>query len=112
MLAKLEGLWSIKHIFAIAAVVLGVLLTSSITRAALPESPLSPVGSGFSYQGRLTESGSPANGQSDFDFGLYDASTGGGQVSSLVTVTNQLVSDGLFTVQLDFGLLAFQGEAR
>ena len=33
-----------------------------------------PVGTAFSYQGRLTDGSSPANGDYDFNFSLYDAS--------------------------------------
>src|SRR5438128_7627369 len=64
--------------------------------------PLSPVGSGFTYQGRLAVSSSPANGQYDLQFTLFDALSGGNQVGSPVTVISQTVNDGLFTVQLDF----------
>src|SRR5438309_422927 len=75
-------------------------------------SPLSPTGSGFTYQGRLTNSGNPANGQFDLTFSLWDASSGGTQVGSTVSMANRAVSDGLFTVSLDFGTGAFQGSAR
>src|SRR5689334_23280578 len=54
-----------------------------------PVSPLGSVGSGFTYQGRLNVSGSPANGQYDLVFTLYDALSGGTQVGSPVTVSNQ-----------------------
>src|SRR5262245_60634046 len=74
--------------------------------------PLAPVGSAFTYQGRLLESGNPANGSYDFRFGLHDAATGGNQLGGFVTLNGQTVADGLFTVQLDFGSSAFPGEAR
>jgi len=41
---------------------------------AAPGSPLAPAGSGFTYQGRLIVGGSPASGNFDFTFTLYDAS--------------------------------------
>lgn len=75
-------------------------------------SPLTPIGNGFSYQGSLLDGGNPANGQYDFTFRLFDAPLGGAQVSSPITLTSQPVSDGLFTVSLDFGSSAFQGDAR
>src|SRR4051812_37794639 len=78
----------------------------------LATSPLVPVGSGFSYQGRLTFNNSPATGGYDFLFKLYDALSGGAQVGSTLTTTNQTVTDGLFTVTLDFGSPAFYGEGR
>jgi hypothetical protein len=55
----------------------------------------------FTYQGRLTAGDQPASGTYDLVFALYDQGSGG---SALVTATvNQVpVSNGLFTVQLDF----------
>ena len=74
--------------------------------------PFAPVGSGFTYQGQLKNGGSPANGQFDFQFKLFDALSGGTQVGSALTVANQTVSGGLFTVTLDFGATVFIGDAR
>ena len=71
-----------------------------------------PVGTAFTYQGRLTDGGSPANGSYDFQFKLYDAASGGTQVGSTVTKEDVAVSDGLFTVELDFGTGVFTGDAR
>ncbi len=70
------------------------------------------LGTAFTYQGRLTDGGGPANGDYDFEFRLYDADSGVSQVGSTVTVGDVAVSDGLFTVQLDFGSSAFTGNAR
>src|SRR5262245_10605270 len=66
-------------------------------------SPLNTTGSGFTYQGRLTESGGPASGQYDLQFLLFDALLAGNQVAIPLTVFGQTVTDGLFTVKLDFG---------
>ncbi len=66
----------------------------------------------FTYQGRLTESGGPANGVYDLRFILYDAEAGGAQVGSTVSANDVTVVGGLFTVSLDFGALAFDGNAR
>src|SRR5688572_29756831 len=74
--------------------------------------PLSPVGRGISYQGQLKYEGSPANGQYDFAFTLYDAVEGGTQVGSPVNIDDQTVTEGVFKVSLDFGVGVFQGEAR
>lgn len=78
----------------------------------LSASPLVALGSGFQYQGRLTNGGTPANGLHDFTFKLFDASSGGNQVGTTITLTNRTVNNGLFTVSLDFGDNAFLGEAR
>ncbi len=66
----------------------------------------------FTYQGRLTDGGSPANGTYDLRFILYDAETGGSQVGSTVTREDVTVAGGLFSVELNFGAAAFQGDAR
>jgi hypothetical protein len=75
-------------------------------------SPESALGSSFTYHGRLTSAGSPANGSYDLRFTLYDASSGGVVSGGPLTNLGQAVSDGLFTVSLDFGQSAFQGSAR
>jgi hypothetical protein len=67
---------------------------------------------GFTYQGRLTDGDSLANGDYDFEFKLYDAASNGTQVGSTVTKEDVTVTDGLFTVQLDFGAEVFTGDAR
>jgi hypothetical protein len=66
----------------------------------------------FTYQGRLTDGGSPANGAYDLRFILYDAESGGAQVGATVTKDDVPVANGLFTVDLDFGANAFRGDAR
>jgi hypothetical protein len=71
-----------------------------------------PLGTVFTYQCRLRDSGAPANGVYDFRFILYDAASGGNQVGSEVYNDDISVSDGLFTVNLDFGGSVFTGEAR
>lgn len=69
-----------------------------------------PVGTAFTYQGRLLDGGNPVNDTCDFAFTLWDSLSMepiGTQSKTGVTVT-----DGLFTVELDFGGGAFQGDAR
>jgi len=69
-----------------------------------------PLGSVFSYQGVLQLGGSQVNSSADFKFTLKDSF--GNEVGSPVTVSNVTVEDGRFTVELDFGAGAFNGEAR
>lgn len=63
----------------------------------------------FTYQGRLTESSMPANGSYDFQFKLFDALTGGTQIGATSTQTNVTVTNGVFSLTLDFGAGAFPG---
>src|SRR5688500_9488014 len=72
---------------------------------------LTPVGDGFTYQGRLTTGGAPANGTHDLSFTLYDAETAGNQVAGPIAQSVMVVT-GVFTVTLDFGAAAFNGDAR
>lgn len=71
-----------------------------------------PLSTGFTYQGQLMQSGSPVNGTCDFRFSLWDAASLGTQIGSTQTILGVTVSNGLFTVQLDFGASAFSGDAR
>jgi hypothetical protein len=74
-------------------------------------SALAPVGTAFTYQGRLTDGGNPANGSYDLQFGLYDAASDGTLIGT-VTEEDVIVTDGLFTVKPDFGAGVFTGDAR
>jgi hypothetical protein len=71
-----------------------------------------PLSTGFIYQGRLNDGGSAANGTYDFEFKLYNAASSGSQVGSTITRNDVAVTDGLFTVELDFGSGTFTGDAR
>jgi hypothetical protein len=60
-------------------------------------------GTAFTYQGRLSAGGNPASGVYDLSFALYDAASGGTQHGLTVSATAVGVTNGLFTVTLDFG---------
>jgi hypothetical protein len=64
----------------------------------------------FTYQGSLSDGGNPANGNYDFEFRLYDDADDG-TLMGTDTETDVPVTDGLFTVQLDYGEV-FTGTAR
>lgn len=67
----------------------------------------------FTYQGRLTEAGSPANNTYDMQFKLFNTpDVGTGEELGTVTKTNVDVSNGVFTVVLDFGEDVFDGSDR
>ncbi len=68
-------------------------------------------GTAFTYQGRLNDGGSPAHGTYDLRFAIYDAASAGSQQGNLLTNSATSVSNGLFTVTLDFGN-QFPGAAR
>src|SRR5262245_18409008 len=70
-----------------------------------------PLGTAFTYQGRLTAGGNPPTGLYDFQFALYDAATGTNAFSTN-TLTAVPVTNGLYTVALDFGSGSFDGNSR
>jgi hypothetical protein len=67
---------------------------------------------GFTYQGKLADSGSAANGIYDLQFALFDAAGGNNQIGQTQTISNVPVSGGVFAVTLDFGANAFSGASR
>ena len=66
-------------------------------------------GTAFNYQGRLNDGGTQANGSYDLRFAVYDAVTNGSRISVLLTNSAVAVSNGLFSVTLDFGAGVFAG---
>jgi len=68
----------------------------------------------FTYQGRLTTAGSPANGPYDLEFKIFDTPDVGTGIQRGPTVTRPAVqvTNGLFTLLLDFGAGAFDGGGR
>lgn len=57
----------------------------------------------FSYQGSLKTNGSPANGNYDFQFALFDSFSGGTQVGGTLVVPSVSVANGVFSAVLNFG---------
>ena len=72
--------------------------------------PAAPLGTAFTYQGQLQQSGRAANGWYDFQFGLWDAGTNGALVGTAEAISGVWVSNGLFSATLDFGSI-FNGTA-
>ncbi len=66
-------------------------------------------GTAFSYQGRLNSGTNPAAGSYDFTFTLFNTNLSGvgSPVSATVTNSGTSVSNGLFTVSVDFGSAPF-----
>jgi hypothetical protein len=84
---------------------IGLLLITAISQAFAQ-------GTAFTYQGHLTVATTPANGNFDLTFTLYDAATAGNIVAGPLTNASVAVSNGLFTTVLDFGSSAFNGADR
>jgi hypothetical protein len=65
----------------------------------------------FTYQGQLTDSGSP-QATYQMRFRLFDALASGSQIGSTIENAAVAVDDGIFTVSLDFGANVFSGADR
>src|SRR5688572_14592100 len=88
-----------------AAMLFSIIIeTTPLTRAA-------PLSLAFTYQGQLSDGLNRASGFYDFTFALYDAASLGNQVGDAIQIDGVPVSNGVFTVTLDFGS-AFNGNAR
>jgi len=66
-------------------------------------------GAAFTYQGQLLNGGNPANGSYDLRFSLFTVSSGGSLAYGFLTNSATAVSNGTFTVTLDFGGGVFDG---
>src|SRR6266581_5249065 len=69
-------------------------------------------GTAFTYQGRLNDGANLANGNYDLTFVLFGVASGGSPVAGPLTNSSVGVSNGLFTVLLDFGAGVFNGNSR
>jgi N-acetylneuraminic acid mutarotase len=66
----------------------------------------------FTYQGRLVDGTALANGNYELRFRLFDSLAAGTQVGGEVSLPTVGVTNGLFTVQLEFGNGVFTGADR
>ncbi|MBW7906126.1 MAG: hypothetical protein LC135_16825 [Phycisphaerae bacterium] len=84
-----------------------LLVAGMLAAPALAESQTA-----FTYQGRLSDAGQPADGDYDFVLRLFDAAGGGNQVGEPFVAEAVPVADGLIALQLDFGTTPFDGQPR
>src|SRR5260370_8587708 len=102
-----------KRIFSKTCLLVTLLVVLFLLMSASPAFAQSTT---FTYQGRLQDGGTHANGSYDLQLTLWDASSGGTQQPQpspvTVTRTSVLVTSGIFTVPLDFGANAFPGADR
>ena len=86
-----------------STLVAGSIPSASTSSAATPET--------ISYQGRLSDGGSPASGSYDFQFTLKDAATDGNSLGELIPKTVN-VQNGVFSASLSWSPALFTGAAR
>ncbi len=71
----------------------------------------SALSTAFNYQGQLLASGEPVTDECSMIFSLYDSAIGGNMIGTPISTT-VTVTDGLFSVNLNFGSGAFTDEIR
>jgi hypothetical protein len=99
-----------KRLYIPVGLSLFLALTAGLALAQGPRTQ-APLGSSFTYQGRLTDTeGRPINDTCDFRFSLWDDATSGSQTGSTLDLADTDLQGGLFTLQLDFGSV-FDGTA-
>ncbi|HEX7880316.1 MAG TPA: hypothetical protein VF720_12955 [Candidatus Eisenbacteria bacterium] len=101
--------------FVRPAILLALLGMATLVNAA-------PLGRSFTYQGKLSQAGTPVTGAVTLRFSLWDAAgtgdppTGGVIVGAFQILPDVAVTEGLFTVVLnsggEFGATAFNGQER
>ena len=66
----------------------------------------------FTYQGKLTNNGTPATGSYEMRFTLYDAPSGGFEFGTPKIIPNIVVTNGIFTVVITTGDWSFDQNER
>jgi len=74
-----------------------------------PFAPARAQGTAFTYQGRLNDGASPANGSYDLVFTLFATDIKGLVIAGPVTNAATAVVNGFFTTTIDFGTGVFNG---
>lgn len=83
-----------------------------VTLASALSLPAQTLGTAFTYQGQLKESGLAANGLYDLQVCLYDSLVNPTTLGCAPDVDDVPVEAGLFAITLDFGAMAFVGQER
>jgi Collagen triple helix repeat (20 copies) len=96
---------------ALASVVALAIALSPMDRSAAADTP---AGTGITYQGLLRQEGQPFSGiVGTMEFQLFDGpGVSDNPVGAPIVISNVTVDDGLVSVELDFGILAFSGAER
>lgn len=69
-------------------------------------------GTAFVYQGRLADRSRSVNGSFDVSFSLFPTATGGTRIGPILSFPATSITNGLFTLSIDFGQGAFDGQDR
>lgn len=101
--APLRSIWPIRLTFSAISILFSIVLALAAFGSA--------VNTSWTYQGQLRRSGAAYTGTCNFQFTLWDSASAGTQQGSTQSINSVNVSNGLFTVLLDFGD-QFAGDSR
>jgi hypothetical protein len=89
-----------------------LLLVGWVSSAALAQ----PFSTAITYQGLLTAEGEPLPGPAEMRFSLFESETGGTPLATFPALVDPAIpvalTQGRFTVLVDFGMAAFVGQTR
>jgi hypothetical protein len=114
---KRKSLFNVLPVLSLALALIALLANLPGIVGAQGLGPQAAMGTAFTYQGRLTDGNTPVDGICNFTFGLYDAAGNGspptgGTLLGTASRTGVQVSNGHFSVELDFGADDFTGDAH
>jgi hypothetical protein len=110
---KISRKWLVSFSVTLGMLILLWVIGSAMAQGPEPEEGVSAaanVNSRISYQGVLTESGTPVNGNRNMIFDFYTNNTCSGVAVQQVIKNNVPVTDGLFSVELDVTHGVFWGQ--
>ena len=98
-----------KHLSGLLASLAALALLSTLN---LQPSTAFAQGTAFTYQGRLNTTNGPASGTYNLTFSLFNTNTSGVAIAVPVTNNAVVITNGLFTVTIDFGPGVFTGQTN
>jgi hypothetical protein len=112
VVAAKKNVGTILGFVLVLVLILALGASAVLAQTQTPEPAAVALGSAFTYQGQLRNASGPVNDTCDFQFSLWDDPSGGGQIGTTQSPPPVNVVDGRFTVALDFGAGAFNGQGR
>ena len=88
------------------ATIAAVILGAGLALSAQAPAAAAPPASSFTYQGSLSQNGSPVDGLRDMRFRLYNTEVGGSPIQTVQAFDIE-VTDGIFAAEVSFGAAAF-----
>lgn len=106
--SRFHARFGLVALLSLGGIVLAGLIASGVAaQGPQPQAAQAVTGPGFTYQGQIKKDGLPYNGQCDFQFALYDASSGGTRIGITQTLGTANVANGVFSTILNGNAAAY-----